>query len=80
MAQSAALGQVPFNWEGTDRTGKKIKGKVVAASETAVRAELRRQGVTPTRVRKQSMIFRAFRWCSRSTSSARVMKTPRCRS
>jgi type IV pilus assembly protein PilC len=58
MAQSAALGQVPFNWEGTDRTGKKIKGKVVAASETAVRAELRRQGVTPTRVRKQSMIFR----------------------
>ena len=58
MAQTAAVGQVPFNWEGTDRTGKKIKGKVVAASETAVRAELRRQGVTPTRVRKQSMIFR----------------------
>ncbi|HUL80936.1 MAG TPA: type II secretion system F family protein [Gammaproteobacteria bacterium] len=59
MAQPlAAAGQVPFNWEGTDRTGKKIKGKVVAASETAVRAELRRQGVTPTRVRKQSMIFR----------------------
>jgi len=59
MAQTAAaVGQVPFNWEGTDRTGKKVKGKVVAASETAVRAELRRQGVTPTRVRKQSMIFR----------------------
>jgi len=59
MAQTlAAAGQVPFNWEGTDRTGKKIKGKVVAASETAVRAELRRQGVTPTRVRKQSMLFR----------------------
>jgi type IV pilus assembly protein PilC len=59
MAQTAAaVGQVPFTWEGTDRTGKKVKGKVVAASETAVRAELRRQGVTPTRVRKQSMLFR----------------------
>jgi len=58
MAQTATLGQVPFTWEGTDRTGKKVKGKVVATSETAVRAELRRQGVVPTRVKKQSMLFR----------------------
>jgi type IV pilus assembly protein PilC len=41
-----------------DRTGKRVKGKVVAANESAVRAELRRQGVTPTRVRKQSTLFR----------------------
>jgi type IV pilus assembly protein PilC len=58
MAQSAALAQVPFTWEGMDRTGKRVKGKVVAANESAVRTELRRQGVTPTRVRKQSMLFR----------------------
>ena len=59
MAQTAtAISQVPFTWEGTDRTGKKVKGKLVAASETAVRHELRRQGVTPKRVRKQSMLFR----------------------
>jgi type IV pilus assembly protein PilC len=58
MAQTAALGQTPFTWEGKDRTGKTVKGKVVAASETAVRQELRRQGVVPTRVRKQSMLFR----------------------
>ena len=58
MAQSAILNQVPFMWEGTDRAGKKVKGKVVAASEAAVRTELRRQGVVPTRVRKQSMLFR----------------------
>ncbi len=58
MAQSATLTQVPFTWEGTDRTGKKVKGKVVAQSEAALRAELRRQGVVPTRVRKQSMLFR----------------------
>jgi type IV pilus assembly protein PilC len=55
---TATIGQVPFTWEGTDRAGKKVRGKVVAASETAVRAELRRQGVVPTRVKKQSMLFR----------------------
>ena len=58
MAQTATVNQVPFTWEGTDRAGKKVRGKVVAANEAAVRSELRRQGVVPTRVRKQSMLFR----------------------
>jgi type IV pilus assembly protein PilC len=57
MAQSAAIKQAPFNWEGTDRAGKKVKGKTVAVSESAVRSQLRRQGVVPTRVRKQSQLF-----------------------
>ena len=55
---TATATQAPFTWEGTDRTGKKVKGKVVSTSEAAVRADLRRQGVVPTRVRKQSMLFR----------------------
>ncbi|HWN40524.1 MAG TPA: type II secretion system F family protein [Gammaproteobacteria bacterium] len=58
MATAATATQAPFTWEGTDRTGKKVKGKVVSTSEAAVRSELRRQGVVPTRVRKQSMLFR----------------------
>ena len=53
----AALKTIPFNWEGTDRRGNKIKGKTLAASETAVRAELRRQGVVPSRIRKQQKLF-----------------------
>jgi len=57
MAQSVALKQSAFTWEGTDRVGKKIKGKTVAASEAAVRSELRRQGVVPTKVRKKSQLF-----------------------
>jgi len=57
MATATAT-QAPFTWEGTDRTGKKVKGKVVSTSEAAVRSELRRQGVVATRVRKQSMLFR----------------------
>ena len=45
--------KAPFLWEGTDRKGKKIKGKTMAADEATVRADLRRQGVVPTRIRKQ---------------------------
>ncbi len=58
MATTAAIKQTPFNWEGTDRAGKKVKGKTVAASEAAVRAELRRQGVVPTRIRKQTKLLK----------------------
>src|SRR3970040_877016 len=56
---TAAIKQAPFSWEGTDRAGKKVKGKIVAASEAAVRTELRRQGVVASRVRKQSNLFKS---------------------
>jgi type IV pilus assembly protein PilC len=49
----AAVKQFPFQWEGTDKRGNRVKGKTVAANETAVRSELRRQGVSPTRIKKQ---------------------------
>ena len=53
MAESAVAGNVPFVWEGTDRKGNKVKGKSMAANEAAVKADLRRQGVVPSRIRKQ---------------------------
>jgi type IV pilus assembly protein PilC len=53
MAETAVM-KIPFNWEGIDRNGKKVKGKSMAADEAAVRADLRRQGVVPSRVKKQS--------------------------
>jgi type IV pilus assembly protein PilC len=52
MAETVFI-KAPFLWEGTDRKGKKIKGKAMAADEATVRADLRRQGVVPTRIRKQ---------------------------
>jgi len=52
MAESAIV-SMPFLWEGTDRKGNKIKGKSMASTEEAVRADLRRKGVVPTRIRKQ---------------------------
>ena len=59
MAASVAIKQSPFNWEGTDTRGKKVKGKTTAANEAAVRSELRRQGVVPKRIRKESTLFKS---------------------
>ncbi len=56
MAEAVAK-QYPFTWEAKDVKGTRIKGKVVAANEAAVRANLRRQGLVPTRIRKQSQLF-----------------------
>jgi len=54
MAETAITSTIPFVWEGTDRQGKKVKGKSMATNEAAVRADLRRQGVVPSRIKKQS--------------------------
>ncbi len=58
MSDTAATKQFPFAWEGTDRRGKRVKGKLVAASEAAVRSEMRRQGLVPVKIKKQSNLFK----------------------
>jgi len=56
--RGAARAQVsqlqPFNWTGTDKRGVKMKGDYSAKNEQMVRAELRRQGITPLSVKKKS--------------------------
>ena len=42
-----------FAWEGMDRSGKRVKGETPATDENAVRADLRRQGIHLTKVRKK---------------------------
>src|SRR5580658_5051214 len=44
---------IPFAWEGRDKRGARIKGKSLAPDEQTLRAELRRQGVAPSRIKKQ---------------------------
>jgi type IV pilus assembly protein PilC len=44
---------IPFSWEGRDKRGARIKGRSLAPDEQTLRAELRRQGVAPSKVRKQ---------------------------
>jgi type IV pilus assembly protein PilC len=43
-----------FNWEGLDKKGKKAQGVTEAISVAYVNAMLRRQGINPTKVRKQT--------------------------
>src|ERR1700724_997134 len=43
----------PFAWEGKDSRCTRVKGKSPGPDEQTLRAELRRQGVAPSRVRKQ---------------------------
>ena len=43
-----------FAWEGVDRRGNRVKGDLRAASVAMVRADLRRQGVNPLKVRKKA--------------------------
>jgi type IV pilus assembly protein PilC len=55
MAASATATkrETQFIWEGKDKRGNKVRGKALAANETALRADLRRQGVAATRVKTQ---------------------------
>jgi type IV pilus assembly protein PilC len=50
---------VSFQWEGRDKRGTRVKGKSLAPDEAALRADLRRQGIAPSKVRKQSQAFSA---------------------
>ncbi len=60
MAQAATVAKdTPFLWEGKDKKGNRVTGKSLAASEQALRVDLRRQGVVPTRIKKQSAAFRS---------------------
>ena len=53
MAGSASK-QITYLWEGKDKKGKVIKGEMRAAGDSFVSATLRRQGITVTKVKKQS--------------------------
>src|SRR3982074_1150129 len=61
MAVSATVGkkETQFLWEGKDKRGNKVRGKSLAATEAILRADLRRQGVAPTRVKTQRNTFRS---------------------
>src|SRR6202047_5048967 len=56
ISATAAKKDVQFIWEGKDKRGHKVRGKSLAANEQALRADLRKQGVAPTRVRSPSRV------------------------
>jgi len=58
MAEVVAGKQFPFLWEGKDRKGNRVKGRGLAKDEMEMRADLRRQGIAATRVRKETQFFK----------------------
>ena len=59
MAELVANKQFPFVWEGKDRKGNKVKGRGLAKSEIEMRADLRRQGIAASKVKKESQMFKS---------------------
>ena len=54
MAEAAAKRPDMYAWEGVDRTGKRVRGEMSAPNEAFVRSGLRRQGISPSRIKRKA--------------------------
>ena len=52
-AASSGIKEYVFEWEGKDRNGKIVRGETRAGGENQIQAMLRRQGVTPSKIKKR---------------------------
>ncbi|MFA7592602.1 MAG: type II secretion system F family protein [Thiohalobacteraceae bacterium] len=48
-----------FAWEGTDKRGNRVKGESRGTNPNLIKADLRRQGIVPLKVRKKSALASA---------------------
>lgn len=54
MAKAAAAQKSEaFVWEGTNKQGKRVKGESTGGNVALIKADLRRQGITPLKVKKK---------------------------
>jgi type IV pilus assembly protein PilC len=53
VAQAKQKVQPIFVWQGTNKNGRKVKGEQSGDSVNTVKAQLRRQGITPIKVKKK---------------------------
>jgi type IV pilus assembly protein PilC len=53
-ATATRRNSVIFIWEGVDRKGARVKGEAQASNEILLKADLRRQGINPLKVKKKS--------------------------
>jgi type IV pilus assembly protein PilC len=49
--------EIVYLWAGTDRRGNKVKGELRGLNPAAIKAEIRRQGIIPTNVKKKPKSF-----------------------
>jgi type IV pilus assembly protein PilC len=47
-----------YSWSGMDKKGNRVTGKSLAPDEAALRADLRRQGIAVSKIKKQSQAFK----------------------
>lgn len=57
MAQQKALKINTFTWEGVDKSGRKVRGDSQAQTPTALRVQLRQQGIAAQKIRRKSSLF-----------------------
>ena len=48
---------IVFLWEGADKRGNRLKGETRGNNVALIKADLRRQGINPIKVRKKSALF-----------------------
>ncbi|MDX1698362.1 MAG: type II secretion system F family protein, partial [Thiohalobacterales bacterium] len=58
MAEKALKQPDLFIWTGTDKRGVKVKGQTRGSNPSLIKADLRKQGIKPLTVRKQSNLFK----------------------
>ena len=54
-AKAAGKKEAVFEWDGKDRNGKQVRGEMRANGENQVKSALRRQGVTPGKIKMRRM-------------------------
>ncbi len=54
MATNVAKNQT-FTWQGIDKRGQKAGGEVTGVNLALAKAQLRKQGINPTKVRKKKV-------------------------
>ncbi|WCD81554.1 type II secretion system F family protein [Pseudomonas solani] len=54
MAEKAVKTSV-FKWEGTDKKGTKVTGELSGINPSLIKAQLRKQGINPLKVRKKAV-------------------------
>jgi len=54
MAKQKTIKKDSFTWEGVNRDGKTVKGETTSSNMDLVKADLRRQGIVPKKVKKKA--------------------------
>jgi len=57
MAEKAIKQPPVFLWTGLDKRGVKVKGQSRGSSLSLIKADLRKQGIKPLRIKKKSVLF-----------------------